>query len=808
MSSPSSTSIRQQLARHWRHEFRVYQATDADSAAIRARHMQSVGHLTPIMMAGNLAGGLLLVVALYGSVPDWQLGSWLAALLGFCGAAIANWWQYRVHPRSAVSPAAISRMVRGAALIGALWIGATTVWLPLIAHSHQLLLATLVVGMMCGGAFALTSVPQAAAAFLGVMVVGSCVALLRAGGDAYLNLVVMVLLYGVVLVLCVLTTARMHTARLESERDAERQGELIGLLLRDFEEHSADLLWEIGVDGRFRHVSSRLAETLAGPPAAITASGLVEVLLRHLPLAQPDSCVDALVAALAAGRPFRDIAVPVQTASGRRWWSLTAKPLGDAGAAITGWRGVIADVTQARHARERLEHQANSDSLTGLANRYRLREQLQQRLLRVDPEGGPAQQIALICVDVDHFKAINDALGHATGDAVLVEFAARLRETLREIDLAARLGGDEFALLVDLVDGPGQAHAVARRLLRALCVPFEFDGQTIPLSASIGIAIAPDDAADLDQLLVNADLALYEAKEHGRGRYELFAARLGDRHRRRLLIAQQLRTALERGEFSLAWQPQVGISNWDIVGAEVLLRWQHPTLGHVSPAEFIPLAEESGLINPIGAWVLEQACLGAVGLAGAMSVSVNASPAQLMQEDFVSVVARALQRSGLPPRQLKIEITESLFMDAVPVALDNLHGLRQLGVQIALDDFGTGFSSLAYLLRFPFDVLKIDRAFVLEMMARDDARALVRTIAEMARTLGMGTVAEGVEDAAQLEVLRAAGCDAVQGYLVARPMSLAQLVEWLGAWRIGPHDPSEVASALLTPPSSSAALAG
>ncbi len=787
MSRFSLSASWKNLVRLWRREFQVFHAPDADSAAFRARHIQSMARLTPLMMAGNLAGASLLALSLVDFIPDWQLLPWLAAVLSLCGAALFNWWKHFQRPRPTASPSAIRRVVHRASYVALLWAGATWAWLPSIPPQQQLLLVTLVVGIMCGGAFALASVPQAAAAYLAIMTFGSILALLRSSGIDRLELVVMVVLYGLLLGLCVLTTSRIYTARLVSERKAGRQGELVELLLRDFEENSDDMLWEIGRDGRFTRASDRLAAALASSGAELRGTGLLEALLRHLPFDQVDSQVNPLAAELTAGRPFRNLTLPVQTVGGSRWWSLTAKPLKNAAGELEGWRGVVADVTVERQARATLERQARSDSLTGLANRLQLREHLSQAAHEVQAMGEVSSVFALICLDVDHFKAINDALGHTAGDAVLIEIASRLRANLREADLAARVGGDEFAIVVNLADGADQAHAIARRLVGVLSQPLADSGHLIPLSVSMGMAIAPEHGTTLDELLINADLALYEAKERGRGRYESFVPALGDRHRRRVLISQQLQNALERDEFALAWQPQVHIDSWSVVGVEVLLRWQHPVLGLVSPAEFVPLAEESGQINAIGAWVLEQACIGAARLPESITVSVNASTAQLLQDDFISVVSRALARSGLPAQRLKVEITESLFMDATSVALSNLHGLRELGVGISLDDFGTGFSSLAYLLRFPFDVLKIDRAFVLEMMARDDARALVRSIVDMAASLGMGTVAEGVEDIEQLDVLRQAGCQQIQGYLVARPMQLVQMQELLDDWRDNPR---------------------
>ena len=690
-------------------------------------------------------------------------------------------------------------------MLGLMWTLAVAGWFAELRADQQLLLSSLMVGMMCGGAFALAAVPQAASAYVATMTVGAVIALAQTGSTMHLYLLGLVILYSVVLCLCVSINAHAYTARLISEREVQRQGEVVGLLLRDFEEHSADLLWETDGSGRFSRASLRLASALNSSVAQLQNAGLVEALAACHAADQDGDQLGDVVVALRDGRPFRELAVAMRTDLGLRWWAVTAKPLGAAPGQAPGWRGVLADVTAARLSHERLAQMAHFDSLTGLANRPHLREHVQQVMARGastqpreamphaehDPNAviAPIYQaaarlpkLALVFLDVDHFKTINDTLGHAVGDAVLMEVALRLRASLRQADLAVRLGGDEFALVIEGEQDEQQVRVLAKRLVLALCQPLDIAGTTVPLSVSVGVALSPQHGSSLEELLVNADLALYSAKENGRGRFEVFAPHLGDRHRRRVLVAKELRGALERAEFDLAWQPQVDIGSWRAIGAEVLLRWRHPTLGLVSPVEFISVAEEAGLIASIGAWVLEQACAGARTLPEAMSVSVNASPAQLMREDFVATVARALQRSGLPAQRLEIEITESLFMDAVPVAMANLHGLRELGVRIALDDFGTGFSSLAYLLRFPFDVLKIDRAFVLELMARDDARTLVRSIVEMARAMGMGTVAEGVETAAQLEVLRQAGCDAIQGYLVAKPMALAQLQNLLASW--------------------------
>jgi len=383
---------------------------------------------------------------------------------------------------------------------------------------------------------------------------------------------------------------------------------------------------------------------------------------------------------------------------------------------------------------------------------------------------------------MDHFKRVNDMFGHAAGDAVLREAARRLRKLARASDVVARAGGDEFAVVLDDIVGEEDALRFGQRVVDELKRGFSGRSGQINSGASVGVVTIPTHGTTVDELLANADLALSSAKSGGRGRAELFHADMGERLRLRMTMERDLRQAVAKGELRLHWQPQVHTADWRVSGCEALLRWQHTDLGLIPPMNFIPMAEETGLIVELGEWVLNEACrVGAQKLPGLM-VAVNVSPIQVVREDFVHVVRKALGLSGLPPQRLEIEITESLFIDASPKALRNLETLRQMGVRVALDDFGTGYSSLAYLRQFPFDTLKIDRAFVRELVTQHDARAIVRSIIELATALGMSTVAEGVEEPAQYELLRRAGCAGVQGYLIAKPMPIEQVGELLESW--------------------------
>ena len=784
-----TTSLLPALAAAWQREFQAHKAFDRDSAELRARLLATVTRLTPLMALANLVNAAIVMVLLDGVVPLLERMVWFTLLAALCASALRSWWRHRRAAPPRVSPRALRHAAVGSGLLGLVWAAMAAAWFPGADHGQQMVIMCIVLGTMCGGAFALAPVPLAALAHVGTLGLGALVALLRSDGVGNPVLPVLLAVYTGVLAVSVLATARNFVARLRSEREAARQGQLVGLLLRDFEEHAADVLWECGQTGLLTHVSPRLSSALALSTAELQAGTLLDALCARQAPGESDGHLAALRAALRLGQAFRDMVLPVQTASGLRWWSLSAKPLHDEVGHHAGWRGVISDVTQARETHRRLAYLAHFDSLTGLANRLELREQLAAamdlaaaRSPEAQAAGLPSPRTALVCLDLDHFKSINDTLGHAAGDAVLAEIGRRLHSCLRQDDLAARLGGDEFALVIRDVQSDEELTALARRLVQVLAQPFEVAGRQVPLGSSIGIAIAPEHGHSLDELMGNADLALYAAKEAGRGRYEFFVPRLADRHRRRVAIEQALRGALARSEMHLHWQPRVDVANWEVVGAEVLLRWQHPELGRVAPDEFIGIAEEAGLIAEIGLWVLGRACAHAAQMKHPIVVSVNVSPAQLLREDFASQALRVIAQSGLAPERLEIEVTESLFMDNSPQALANLHALREVGVRIALDDFGTGYSSLAYLRRFPFDTLKIDRAFVRELMTRHDARAIVRTILELARTLGMSTIAEGVEEPAQLAVLREAGCGSVQGYLAARPLPRGDFLRLLANW--------------------------
>jgi diguanylate cyclase (GGDEF)-like protein len=441
-----------------------------------------------------------------------------------------------------------------------------------------------------------------------------------------------------------------------------------------------------------------------------------------------------------------------------------------------GWVATFEDITEWQAAQEQITHMARHDALTNLPNRTLFREQLEKALRLVRR----SDQLAVLCLDLDHFKDINDSLGHPVGDALLKEVARRLGECVTEHDTVARLGGDEFAIVQFCSDcEPSAVAMLASHVVERVSAPYEIAGHQLVIGVSIGISLAPEDGKNPDELLKKADLALYRAKEDGRGTYRFFETGMDARAQARRILELDLRAALKRREFEVYYQPIRDVAKDVVVAFEALVRWNHSLRGMISPVNFIPLAEETGLIVPLGDWVLRQACMDAAGWSQEVCVAVNLSPVQFKNPNLVSAVKEALRASGLPAHRLELEITESVLLQNSEATLAVLHELRGFGVRISLDDFGTGYSSLSYLRSFPFDKIKIDRSFVNELATRDDSMAIVRAVTGLGKSLGIVTTAEGVETDAQFELLRQEGCTQAQGYLFSRPRPAAEVENML-----------------------------
>ena len=424
------------------------------------------------------------------------------------------------------------------------------------------------------------------------------------------------------------------------------------------------------------------------------------------------------------------------------------------------------EIAQRKQSDARIQQMAHHDSLTGLSNRSYFRDQLTRSFDRIERDGG---SFGLLFLDLDQFKLINDSLGHRVGDLLLTTIGERLKRAVNEDDTVARLGGDEFAI-IQFPERPEDTNLLIDRVMKAVAVPYDIEGHRLFLTCSIGIARAPNDGNDPDLLLANADLALYRAKAEGRGRRRFFEAEMNERVRARRLLEHDLRAAASEIQFELNYQPQLNLNRGRISGFEALLRWRHPERGLIPPLDFIPLAEDTGLIVPMSQWLLGEACREARTWPADTKVAVNLSPVHFRSGTLVHDVIGALSASGLDSNRLELEITESLLLDDNKMTMQALHELHRWGVRISIDDFGTGYSSFTYLRMFPFDKIKIDQSFVRDLPTKKDSTAIVRAIIGVANSLGMVTTAEGVETQEQLSYLQAEGCTEVQGYLISRPL--------------------------------------
>jgi diguanylate cyclase (GGDEF)-like protein/PAS domain S-box-containing protein len=561
----------------------------------------------------------------------------------------------------------------------------------------------------------------------------------------------------------------VRVADISERKRAEAQLKASEQRFRDLSELSSDWFWEQGPDLRF--IGFARGRRDAG---GHNEDELLGFLRWELPFIadRDDPKWTEHRRMLEAREPFTDFVFAVTSAIGPRWISISGKPLFDDRGVFLGYRGTGKDITERRNTEERIRYLAQHDELTGLANRASLQTALARAIEHARRHN---RRVAVLFIDLDRFKIINDTLGHDAGDAVLKTVSARLRESLRGSDVIARQGGDEFVVLVEEFASETDLAGVARKVLETFAQPLHLGGQEFTLTASIGIGTYPDDGRDVQALLKAADIAMYRAKESGKNNFQFYSPQMNSHSFERLALEAALKRALERGELLLHYQPKLDLATGRIAGLEALIRWEHPDMGLVSPLRFIPIAEETGLIAPIGAWVLGEACRQVkaweeAGL-GPFTIAVNASGRQFVRGALLEEVLAALHSTGLEPHLLELELTESTVMQNPERAAGVLSELAQLGVSLAIDDFGTGYSSLAYLKRFPVSTLKIDRSFVMDLPDDPDDAAITRAVIALARSLKLTVVAEGVETPRQLDFLSAHGCDLVQGFFVAKPMT-------------------------------------
>ena len=647
--------------------------------------------------------------------------------------------------------------------------GVTIATMPVYLLADANLQERSVIMAACGGVIgtgmSLAVLPQLFFLYSGSIVAGSFIALLTTGEPFYMVVALLLVFYAAFLYFLSLQLSSMIANRVVDQINLERERSLTTLLLKDYEENANDWLWEADEELRVLHLSDRIAD-LAGIPRRMWKGENVLSLLQRIVAEDSEPALEILRQHIEARNAFRDVQLHVRLYDKDRWWLISGKPTYFRSDLFSGYRGLGVDITEKKRAEDQLSYLALHDGLTHLPNRAQFQKTLDEAIAKL----GKDDRLAVLCLDLDEFKAVNDAFGHGAGDLLLIQIAERLRDCVSPNALVARLAGDEFAILLSDPDECEReaVSALGAAIIESIGRPVPLAGLSAHVGVSIGVAFAPDHG--VQEIMRRADLALYQSKRQGKNKLHFYQFDMDEKEEARRLLAADLRGALDKREFLLYFQPLVNAATKDIQGFEALVRWRHPVRGFVSPAEFIPIAEETGVIVALGGWILEEACRIAASWPRPLRIAVNLSPIQLRYSDVPAIVATALENSGLDPNRLELELTETAFLESSQLTHSTIEKLRALGVRMSLDDFGTGYSSLSYLRRIPFDKIKIDRCFVQDLP--NDARdlSIVRAVVDIATAMGMAITAEGVETDEQSRCLLQQGCHQLQGFLFSRPV--------------------------------------
>ncbi len=759
-------------------------ADNFDEETARQLRSERVGELMQNLMpftVSNVVTALFIAIWFIDHGVNTMLMLWAAAHVTVSMVSLVTRLRRGSRPYSG-SPRTTRRIVYHTAFTAALWSTCFYILLP-VARGHDLLILNgLAVGGVILGPTVLYPVPQAALVWLAMSATLNTGAFLLSGDRHVVAAAIMNIAFTFIAGLHCLRQTYHMTNQFAARQSLQEKQDMIALLLKEYEDGVRTWPWECDSYGRATRVPEAIEKLLAR--SSVERSWTIKDIVRVGDRKVSASLRNAFEDLLKKPAKFHDLLVPFDVAADQTlWFNVSGKPLFKADGEFLGYRGLISDVTETKLAEDRVRFLATHDVLTGLPNRTLITEEAAEWIARQRP-------FACLHVDLDRFKLVNDSLGHAAGDELLKTVGRRLQDCVDEAGgdgICARVGGDEFLAALPLDTGTkggrtdAGANDLSRRIVRALAEPFELEAGTVTIGGSVGYAVFPDDAETFAELSKRADLALYRAKGDGRGRFKRYIDGMDRRAQNRKNLEASLRGAIAHDELTLAYQPIIHLATGRVTAAEALLRWHSPDHGRIGPDVFIPIAEESGLICEIGEWVLRQACTEGASWARPVSLAVNVSARQLLQDDFAEIVLAILQETGFAPELLELELTETVFLGDVERALVAIERLREHGVRISLDDFGTGYSSLSYLQSFAFDKIKIDKSFIASLERQEIAggRArgdtLVRAIIGLSRTLEVPVTAEGIEEDWQAEELRGLGCEYGQGYLFSRPVSATEL---------------------------------
>ena len=731
---------------------------EADSSPLRDVQLMSRAQLAPFFAAGNIVAAAMMIATLWGEVGTELLFPWGLAVgaLNLVAMHIAR-TQAVTHVGRSGRRVPQWMMVGESAVRALVWLS-VPLWVFSGLHpDSQVIAASIMAGLGIAG-IGLVVVPPSAVAWMASFTGGVSVALLLGRNSVPFQHMLSILFTLGTAIFGVLAVARWAFHQLKTNADFGAQSESAALLLQEYEQRGVGWLWQVDEENRVTYISSRMTALLGKPASALLGHSLPSLLGGHAELGR----------VLLAKQPFNALEMELKTARGGRWISMAGDPIVDTAGRFDGFRGVGSDITEMRQTQERLTHLANMDVLSGLPNRGRVRQLLGECLRSATAGNVPC---AIMFLDLDGFKPVNDTFGHPKGDAVLRAVAKRLVDEVGADGHVGRMGGDEFAIVINDAQARKLVEQLADRIIAKIAEPYMIDQTEIRIGVSLGCAFGPIDGATVDDLILKADLALYEAKGAGRGVAKYFSSELQSEQDDRVRLESDLRQAIAAKQFHLAFQPLVKAKTQKLIGFEALIRWNHPQRGNVPPNVFIPVAEESGLMAAIGEWVIDEACRAVATWPEPITVALNISPRQLVLPNLPNIVSEALARYRIAGNRIELEVTEGVFLGDSGPTLDVLKRLRSLGVGIALDDFGTGYSSIGYLNKAIFHKLKIDGSFVRAAGTRPENVAIIQSIVQLAKSFRMSITAEGVETTEDFERMRDLGCDIIQGYLFGRPLS-------------------------------------
>ena len=711
-----------------------------------------------------------IFILFFDSAPHPYLFGWLGLVFVLSVFREAYARQRLTLELTSISLGELHNETRMGLVMGIIWGMLPVLLAPHGDLAHILPLWLICAAMMTGAAVSQSSLPLATVILIVLTGGGLCFAMWQA--DQMIATITTVF-FSVGLCGVTFVNGRAFIAHQSANLALAEKNEVVSMLLREYEDSGGDWMWQTDAAKCLTHTSPRFAHLLGVEPEAIEAKPLLQILAGDAWEAGNFSAALRVLAEKLKNREaFSDLIIPVTINEDVRWWELSASPRSDENGRFLGFRGVGSDVSDAHRSADKINRMARYDTLTGLPNRLQVNETLAHTMTESKRWNG---RCGFLMIDLDRFKAVNDTLGHPIGDRLLTAVAERLNSIMTSNELCGRLGGDEFGVVVKDVRDPLYLQRLGQKIIDILSQPYELDQHTLFIGASVGSAIGPRDGRTVEMLVRSADLALYRSKDAGGNVVFAFEPQLHAEAEERRVLELALRRALERNEFNLHFQPVVNASTGAIESFEALLRWNNAELGMISPAKFIPIAEEARLITAIGEWALRTACEEAMHWPSNIRIAVNVSAEQLTNANFVSSVMSALAQSGLPPQRLELEVTESIFMKEGTVAVKVLDRILSLGVRLALDDFGTGYSSLGYLSKTKFSTIKVDRSFVQGASRKaPECLAIIRAVVALANSLGMSTTAEGVETDEECQMINSLGCKKIQGYLFGRPMPAAE----------------------------------